>query len=319
MKAAAAPSPRPSSTPWERASRRCCQRPLSRGTGEGRGEGSDLGTTLPATRRTALAGLLTLLAAPRGVAATTIEWGGAVPAQGALVVGQALPGTRLALDGRAVRVGAADGAFAFGFGRDHGPEATLGIVHPDGRRETRRLRVEPRHWEVQRITGLPPAQVTPDEAALARIRAERERLAAARAIDSARTDFARGFAWPTHGRISGVYGSQRILNGQPRQPHYGFDIAAPAGTPVHAAASGRVTLAGEFFFFGRLLVIDHGAGVNTLYAHLSAIDTAEGAEVAQGERIGAVGATGRVTGPHLHLGLSWYRTFLDPRPVLPPA
>jgi murein DD-endopeptidase MepM/ murein hydrolase activator NlpD len=266
-------------------------------------------------RRAALGGALALLAAPRPAGA--VEWQGA-PAQGALIVGRAAPGTRLALDGRAVRVGA-DGAFAFGFGRDHGAEAALAITDPDGRREVRRLSVTQRQWPVQRITGLPPAQVTPDAAALARIRAERERLAAARATDSARTDFARGFDWPARGRISGVYGSQRILNGEPRQPHLGFDIAAPVGTPVFAAASGRVTLAGEFFFFGRLLVVDHGQGVNTLYAHLSEAIVPEGAEVEQGERIGAIGATGRVTGPHLHFGLSWYQTFLDPQPVLPPA
>jgi len=267
------------------------------------------------TRRAALGGTLALLAAPR--AASAVEWQGA-PAQGALIVGRAAPGTRLALDGRTVRVGA-DGAFAFGFGRDHGPEATLAITHPDGRREVRRIEVARRQWPVQHISGLPPAQVTPDAAALARIRAERERLAAARATDSARTDFAGGFDWPARGRISGVFGSQRILNGQPRQPHLGFDIAAPTGTPVLAAAPGRVTLAGDFFFFGRLLVVDHGHGVNTLYAHMSEIAVHEGAEVGRGERIGAVGATGRVTGPHLHFGLSWYQTFLDPQPVLPPA
>ncbi len=181
------------------------------------------------------------------------------------------------------------------------------------------LEIRRRRFRRQRIDNLPPAMVTPPEELAPRILAEQTRLAALWGVDTPEPLFATGFAWPLRGIITGVYGSQRILNGQPRQPHYGFDIAAPAGTPVHAAASGRVTLAGEFFFFGRLLVIDHGAGVNTLYAHLSAIDTAEGAEVAQGERIGAVGATGRVTGPHLHLGLSWYRTFLDPRPVLPPA
>lgn len=268
-------------------------------------------------RRAALTGgggaALLLLAprAPRAVESRT------PPVQGALIIGHAAPGTRLALDGRAVRVGP-DGAFAFGFGRDHGPEALLVITHPDRRQETRRIAVGRRQWDVQHISGLPPAQVTPDEAALARIRAERERLAAARAVDSARTDFAQGFDWPARGRISGVFGSQRVLNGQPRQPHYGLDIAGPTGTPVLAAASGRVTLAGDFFFFGKLLVIDHGHGVNTLYAHLSALHAAEGEEVAQGERIVAIGATGRVTGPHLHFSLSWYHTFLDPQPLLPP-
>jgi len=265
-------------------------------------------------RRAAIGGAAALLLAPRRSRA--VEWR-TPPAQGALVIGRAPPGTRLALDGRVVRVGP-DGAFAIGFGRDHAADAVLVVTHPDRRQETLTLAVARRRWDVQHISGLPPAQVTPDADALARIRAERERLVAARAVDSARGDFTRGFDWPARGRISGVFGSQRILNGQPRQPHYGFDIAAPTGTPVLAAASGRVTLAGDFFFFGKLLVIDHGHGVNTLYAHLSAIDVREGAEVAQGERVAAIGATGRVTGPHLHFSLSWYQTFLDPQPLLPP-
>jgi murein DD-endopeptidase MepM/ murein hydrolase activator NlpD len=234
------------------------------------------------------------------------------------VLGRAAPGTRLALDGRAVRV-SPEGLFAFGFGRDHGPASTLQVTEPGGRAEARQVSVARRQWDVQSITGLPPAQVTPDEAALRRITAERERLAAARAADTALTHFAEPLAWPARGRISGVFGSQRVLNGQPRQPHYGFDIAAPVGTPVNAALAGRVTLSGDFFFFGNLLVIDHGHGVNTLYAHLSERLVAEGETVARGQRVALMGATGRVTGPHLHFSLSWYQTWLDPQPLLPPA
>jgi murein DD-endopeptidase MepM/ murein hydrolase activator NlpD len=240
------------------------------------------------------------------------------PTQGALITGRAAPGTRLALDGRAVRV-SPDGLFALGFGRDHGPNATLAITHPGGRAESRSLSVARRQWDVQSITGLPPAQVTPDEAALRRITAERERLAAARAADTALTHFAEPLAWPARGRISGIFGSQRVLNGQPRQPHYGLDVAGPVGTQVSAAMSGRVTLSGEFFFFGGLLVVDHGHGVNTLYAHLSERLVGEGEEVSRGQRIALMGATGRVTGPHLHFSLSWYQTWLDPQPLLPPA
>ena len=238
--------------------------------------------------------------------------------QGGFVNGRATPGTRLALDGRVVRV-AANGVFAFGFGRDHGPEASLAVTHPNGRSETQRLAIARRQWSVQNISGLPPAQVTPDVEALARITREREQLGRARATDSARTDFAPGFQWPARGRISGVYGSQRVLNGQPRQPHLGLDVAAPVGTPIQAIASGKVTLADSFFFFGNLIVLDHGAGVNSLYAHLSAIDVREGMDVTAGQRIGALGATGRVTGPHLHFSLSWFQTFVDPHPVLPPT
>jgi septal ring factor EnvC (AmiA/AmiB activator) len=242
--------------------------------------------------------------------ARAAEWRG-TPQQGALLIGRGAAGQRLALDGQAVRV-SPGGDFVLGFGRDHGPSATLtanGVA--------RNIAVARRAWDVQHITGLPPAQVTPDAAALERIRTERERLAAVRGVDTARADFAGGFAWPARGRISGVFGSQRVLNGQPRQPHYGLDVAGPVGTPILAAAPGRVTLAADFHFFGKLIVLDHGHGVNTLYAHLSAIEVREGEEVRQGSRIGAMGATGRVTGPHLHFSLGWYRLWLDPQPLLP--
>ena len=247
-----------------------------------------------------------LLARP----AAAVEWQG-TPAQGALLIGRGAAGGRLALDGQPVRV-SPEGIFVLGFGRDHAPRATLTVNGAP-----RILDVARRQWDVQNITGLPPAQVTPDAAALERIGVERERLAAVRGIDSTRVDFAGGLAWPARGRISGIFGSQRVLNGQPRQPHYGLDVAGPVGTPIVAAASGRVTLAADFHFFGKLLVLDHGHGVNTLYAHLSAIDVREGEEVRQGQRIAAMGATGRVTGPHLHFSLGWYRLWLDPQPLLP--
>jgi len=250
----------------------------------------------------------TLLLARKAEAA--VEWRGN-PAQGALLIGRGAAGARLALDGQAIRV-SADGLFAFGFGRDHAARATLMV---NGLPQS--IGVARREWDVQSITGLPPAQVTPDAAALERIRMERERLAMVRGVDSARVDFAGGFAWPARGRISGVFGSQRVLNGQPRQPHFGLDVAGPVGTPILAAAGGKVTLAADFHFFGKLMVLDHGHGVNTLYAHLSAMDLREGDEVQQGMRIGAMGATGRVTGPHLHFSLSWYRVWLDPQPLLP--
>ena len=258
-------------------------------------------------RRAALA-LPTLLLARKAEAA--VEWRGN-PAQGALLIGRGAAGARLTLDGQAIRV-SADGLFAFGFGRDHAARATLtvnGVPQSIG--------VARREWDVQHISGLPPAQVTPDAVALERIRVERERLSAVRGADSARVDFAGGLAWPARGRISGVFGSQRVLNGQPRQPHFGLDVAGPVGTPILAAASGKVTLAADFHFFGKLMVLNHGHGVNTLYAHLSAMDLREGDEVQQGMRIGAMGATGRVTGPHLHFSLSWYRVWLDPQPLLP--
>ncbi len=265
-------------------------------------------------RRAILAAPALLLARP--VAAVTLTERGL--AQGGFVLGRAAAGTRVALDGRALRV-TADGAFAFGFGRDQGASAALAITGPDQRREDRRLTIARRQWQEQRINGLPPDQVTPDEATLQRILREREKLTAARAVDSALTGFAQGFIAPATGRISGIYGSRRILNGQPRQPHYGLDFAVPTGTPLKAVAAGRVSLADAFHFFGNLVVIDHGHGVNSLYAHLSAIEVREGQMVAQGDRIALSGATGRVTGPHLHFSFSWFQTFLDPQPVVLPA
>ncbi|MFN3447219.1 MAG: M23 family metallopeptidase [Roseococcus sp.] len=256
-------------------------------------------------RRAALALPALLLAAP----ARALSWRGRAE-QGGLLRGEGAAGRRLALDGAPLRV-SAGGLFVLGFGRDHGPRASLTV---DG--APRLIEVARRAWEVQHITGLPPAQVTPDAATLARIRAERERLAAVRATDSPATHFAAPMLWPARGRISGVFGSQRVLNGEPRQPHYGLDIAGPVGAPIAAALPGRVTLAEEFVFFGKLLVLDHGHGVNTLYAHLSRLLVREGQEVAQGAVIAEMGATGRVTGPHLHFSLSWFRTWLDPQPLL---
>ncbi len=279
-------------------------------------EAQEFAAAAPAVQRRALLGALAL--APVAAMAAPAGPPGQGFAQGGFVTGRIAPGSRVALDGRTVRVGRG-GEIAFGFGRDHGPEATLTVTPPGGRPQAERLTIAPRAWDVQHITGLPPAQVTPDAEALRRIQAERERLGAARAVDSPRTDFIEGFLRPARGRTSGVFGSQRILNGQPRQPHYGYDIAAPVGTPILAAASGVVTLAADFFFFGKLVVIDHGHGVNTLYAHCSAIDVTEGEAVSAGQRIAAIGATGRVTGPHLHFSLSWYQVWLDPAPVLPPV
>ena len=279
------------------------------------GIGGSGGRSRSVFHRRALLAAPALLLARRAAAVSFPDRG---LAQGGFVLGQAAPGTRLALDGRAVRV-AADGAFAFGFGRDHGAASTLSIAQPGQRAEERRLSIARRQWQEQRISGLPPAQVTPDEATLQRILRERERLGAVRATDSALTGFAQGFVAPATGRISGVYGSRRVLNGQPRQPHYGLDFAVPTGTPMLAAAAGRVTLADTFHFFGELVVIDHGHGVNTLYAHLSRIDVREGQMVGKGEPIALSGATGRVAGPHLHFSLSWYQVWLDPQPVVPGA
>ncbi len=250
-------------------------------------------------------------------AAGTLSLDGALE-QGGLVRGVTEPGTRVILDDRPVRV-APDGHFIFGFGRDAPASAALDIVFPDGSREHRDLAVAPRQYDIQRIDGLPPAQVTPDPAMLARIKRENEEVAKARAADSDALFFERALRWPAQGPISGVYGSQRILNGEPRQPHFGVDIAAPAGSPVAAAASGRVTLAEpDLYFTGGTIIIDHGYGLSTTYSHLATVEVKVGQQLAAGERIGTVGATGRVTGPHLDWRVNWYEVRLDPARIAGP-
>jgi murein DD-endopeptidase MepM/ murein hydrolase activator NlpD len=232
--------------------------------------------------------------------------------QGGLVRGKTDPGAVVTLDGRPVRV-APDGGFVLGFARDAPSDANLDVAFVDGSREHRPLAIAPRQYDVQRIDGLPPQQVTPDAAALERIKGEAALIAAARKTDSDLGFFETPLRWPALGPISGVYGSQRILNGEPRAPHMGVDIAAPRGTPVAAAAAGTVTLAErDLFFTGGTVIIDHGYGVATTYQHMDSVEVGLGDHVDAGTRIGTVGATGRVTGPHLHWSLNWYEVRLDP-------
>ncbi|MCA0450581.1 MAG: M23 family metallopeptidase [Proteobacteria bacterium] len=262
-----------------------------------------------------LVALVLFLAAP--VAAEEIEIKGEV-AQGGFAIVRAEPGTRAIFEGREMRI-SADGRFPIAFGRDAGRNATLELIFPDGRRVRRALDVKPRKFDIQRIDGLPEAMVTPDPVLLERIRAENARIAEARRIDGAEPFYLQGFVWPATGRISGIYGSQRILNGQARQPHYGIDIAVPTGTPVVAVADAVVTFADpDIYFTGGTLILDHGSGVSSTYSHLSRIDVTVGQRVRQGEAVAASGATGRATGPHLDWRLNLFDIRIDPILVLPP-
>jgi len=241
--------------------------------------------------------------------------------QGGLVIGRAPKGSRVTLDGKALRV-ADDGRFVFGFGRDQEPEALLRIRLPNGASEERRIAVSKREYQIQHIEGLPPRQVTPSLEDQERIKRERALIGRAFGRDSAgtgsATGFASAFAWPALGPISGVYGSQRILNGEPRAPHFGVDVAMPTGTPVGAAADATVALAeADLFYTGGTVILDHGHGLSTLYAHLSTVAVQGGQTVRQGETIGRIGATGRVTGPHLHWGANWFSVKLDPALLVP--
>jgi murein DD-endopeptidase MepM/ murein hydrolase activator NlpD len=233
--------------------------------------------------------------------------------QGGLITGATLPGATVTLDGRPLRV-AEDGTFVAGFARDAKPKARLEARLPDGRTETRDLTIARRTFRVQRINGLPDAMVTPPEELLPRIRAEQARIAAFRSVDTPEPLFASGFTWPTRGPVSGVYGSQRILNGVPKQVHWGVDVAAPEGTQVVAPADGVVLLAETgFYYTGGTILLDHGFGLVSAFLHLSGIDVQAGQRVKQGDPIGRVGATGRATGPHLDWRVRWFDTFVDPQ------
>jgi len=233
--------------------------------------------------------------------------------QGGLMFGRCSPPCSATLDGNAVLV-SPDGRFVIGFDRDESGDRTLQVREADGSEHSTTLSVAARDYQIERVDGLPPQTVTPDPAALERIRREAEMVASARARRDQRTDYADGFAWPANGRISGVYGSQRILNGEPRRPHYGLDIAAPTGTPVHAPADGIITLAyDDMYFSGGTIVLDHGQGLSSSFLHLSRVLVEAGAMVRQGDVIAEIGSTGRASGPHLDWRMNWLDRRVDPQ------
>ena len=239
--------------------------------------------------------------------------------QGGLVVAQGEGISQVWQDGKSLRVGE-NGVFLIGFGRDAAASSELKISYADGRSETRTLAVAPREYRIQRIDGLPPGKVSPRKPeVLARIREDAAAARKARARDDARQDFSGGFIWPVTGPISGVYGSQRVLNGKPRRPHFGVDIARPTGTPVVAPADGVITLAvPDMFFSGGTLIIDHGHKLSSSFLHLSKLLVRDGQVVKQGEVVGEVGATGRVTGAHLDWRMNLREHRIDPQLLVPP-
>ena len=238
--------------------------------------------------------------------------------QGNVIFGRAAPGTTVVFNGQAVRV-SPQGRFILGLDRDEAPKVELRITPPGGVEQRHEYGVRAREYEIQRLDGLPDAQVNPPPEAQARIALDYEQVRSARMRDTERDDFARGFAWPLVGRISGVYGSQRILNGQPKQPHYGVDVAAPVGARVRAPASGVVSLAvPDMYFTGGTLMIDHGHGLSSTLMHLNKLLVKQGDEVKQGQVVAESGATGRVTGPHLDWRMSWFGARVDPQLLVGP-
>ncbi len=238
------------------------------------------------------------------------------PIQGGLIFGLTEPGNQVFLDDTEIMVSNA-GKFLIGFGRDESGERLLRVKGGPHGDEQVTLTVVPREYKLEKVDGLPPKTVTPDPAASKRIADEIALVSSARARRDSRTDYATGFIWPAQGRISGVYGSQRILNGEPRRPHFGLDIAAPTGSPVYAPAAGIVTLSHpDMYFSGGTLILDHGQGLSSSFLHLSKILVEAGTTVQQGDLIAEIGATGRASGPHLDWRMNWLNRRIDPRLLL---
>ena len=237
--------------------------------------------------------------------------------EGGLIIARTNPANRILLDDNAIEI-SENGVFVIGFHRESDVPVSVRIIAPDGNMMTSNLTPRQRDYNIQRIDGLKQTMVTPPANVLARIKADSKAVRAAREQETPLGDFWRGFDWPARGRISGVYGSQRILNGKPRQPHYGIDIAAPRGTPVRAPASGKVMLVKDLYFSGWTVVIAHGLGVNSSFLHLDQVDVKAGMMIKRGDLIGTIGATGRATGPHLDWRIDWQGRRIDPGLLVSP-
>ncbi len=236
--------------------------------------------------------------------------------QGHYIVGKTDPNSKVIIDKKQIKV-SKDGFFAFGIGKDRKYDVVIRIIKNG---ETTKVvkKVQKRKYNIQRIDGLEEKKVTPPEEVYERIKKENILIAKAREINSDLDFFKNKFILPVDNAIiTGVYGSQRILNGKPRWPHYGIDFAQKLGTPIKAMADGVVTLAEkDLYFTGATLIFDHGHGISTLYMHLDQIFVELGDIVKQGDIIGTVGSSGRSTGPHLDVRLNWFGTRLDPATVL---
>ena len=236
--------------------------------------------------------------------------------QGHFILGKTDPGAKIQIDKKSVRV-SKDGFFAFGLGRDRKNDVVI-TETLNGIKNKFVKKVLKREYKIQRIDGLPEKKVTPPKEVYDRIRKENKLIGKARAVDTDLIYFKDKFITPVDNAIiTGVYGSQRILNGKPRWPHYGLDYAQKTGTPIKAMLSGVVTLAEkDLYYTGATLIFDHGHGISTLYMHMNEIFVEMGQEVKKGDIIGTVGKSGRATGPHLDVRLNWFDVKLDPGSVL---
>ena len=235
--------------------------------------------------------------------------------QGHFIIGSTDPSAKIIIDKKEVKV-SKDGFFVFGIDRDRKFDLIITKVK-DGKKEKIVKKILKRKYNIQRIDGLEESKVTPPESVYKRIKEENNKIGKARAIDSDLLFFKDKFIMPVEGIISGVYGSQRILNGKPRWPHYGIDIAAKKGTMIKSSGSGTVTMAeDDLYYTGGTIIMDHGHGISTIYSHLESVMVSVGDKINKGDIIGTVGSTGRSTGPHLDFRVNWFQTRLDPMSLI---
>ena len=233
--------------------------------------------------------------------------------QGGLLFGTAPVGSKVFWGGREVRL-TPKGEYVIGLGRDNRSPVMLRVETADGKSQQQVFDIEQRDYKKQEITGISKKIMSPSKEDLQRIQKENALIGKARRVDSDLTDFMTPFKWPLTGPITGVFGSQRVYNGVPSRPHFGVDIAAPTGTPARAPVGGVVTLAyDDMFYSGGTIMIDHGYGLNSSFLHLSRVLVKVGDPVSQGQVVGEVGATGRVTGAHLDWRMNWFDQRVDPQ------
>ena len=236
--------------------------------------------------------------------------------QGSFILGKTKPNSQVIIDEKKIRV-SQDGYFAFGLGRDRKNDVIIKIIN-NKKLEIFEKKVFKREYKIQRVDGLPKKQVTPPKEVYDRIKKDNILIGKAREINTQLDYFKNKFIKPLDKTIiTGVYGSQRILNGKPRRPHYGLDYAAEEGTPIKAMMDGVVTLAEkDLYFTGGTIIFDHGHGISTLYMHMKDVAVKKGQAIKQGDIVGTVGKTGRSTGPHLDIRLNWFDVKLDPMSIL---
>lgn len=236
--------------------------------------------------------------------------------QGGLLVGKTLAQNTVTLNGKAITV-SKSGDYTFGFSRDDDKSYQLVITSVNGDRVEKTLTPEKRSYNIQRIEGIKKSIMQPNPKSVARARQDSKQVKTARKVASSLNYFAQGFIPPIEGTITGVYGSQRVYNGVPKNPHFGLDYAGNTGDPVKAPASGTVLLwVPDMFYSGGTMIIDHGHGVSSTFLHLSNSYVKQGDTVKQGQVVAAVGKSGRATGPHLDWRINWFNVKIDPALVL---